>query len=200
MIKVIVFDCGGVILSNDWDDPQFYAIPKLLGISWNKATKIFYKHYDSKLKFGKGSEDEFYKDLIKASKKNISVKKLRKFYRSLVKKEPAFSMAKKLSRKYPLYIMNNGVKEWMNLRIKKFHLKKYFEGFVCSAYVGYTKPDKRIYEIMLKKVKVKPKEIVFIDDRKENVKRARELGINAILFRGVKQLEKELLRLGVQID
>lgn len=75
-----------------------------------------------------------------------------------------------------------------------FHEKKYgfFDVTVFSCMEGLIKPDRKIYEITLKRLGVKPKEAVFIDDKEENVNSAKNIGINTILFKDLEQFKKEL--------
>jgi len=200
MIKAIAFDCGNVILSNSWPDPVFEKFCKEIGISYRKGTEIFFKHYDGRLKFGKGSEYDFFKELLKNSnKKKLKLNDVKKLYYKKIHVKKAFSLVKKLYKKYPLYTLNDEAIEWMNYRIKKFKLKKYFKAFITSGFVGYAKPDKRIYQIMLKKAKCKPEEVIFIDNNPKLVEAARKLGINGITFRNKEQLIKSLKKFGVEV-
>jgi len=200
MIKAIAFDCGNVILSNSWTDPVFEKFCKEIGISFRKGTKIFFKHYDGWLKFGRGSEYDFFKELLKNSKnKKLKLKDVKRLYYKKIHAKKAFSLVKKLYKRYPLYTVNDESIEWMNYRIKKFKLKKYFKGFITSGFVGYAKPDKRIYQIMLKKAKRKPEEVIFIDNNPKLVEAARKLGINGIVFKNQKQLVSSLKKFGIKI-
>ncbi|MDI6825724.1 MAG: HAD-IA family hydrolase [Candidatus Aenigmarchaeota archaeon] len=198
-IKAIVFDCGGVLLSNSWNDPSYDIIPKKLGISKDKADEIFYKHWHE-IKIGKKNEDSFFKDLLKISRKRISLNELKKIYYSCIDKfDGTFEIIKKLHKKYLLFILNNEGKEWMDFRIKKFKLKKYFKGFICSGFARFAKPDKRIYEILLEETGLKPNECIFIDNIEENLKPAKYLGYNVILFKNAKQLKDALSKYGIDI-
>ena len=51
-----------------------------------------------------------------------------------------------------------------------------------SYELGLLKPDKAIYQSVLAKLNVKPEEVIFIDDKRENVEAAKSLGINGIVF------------------
>ena len=68
---------------------------------------------------------------------------------------------------------------------------------IFSYKVGLLKPDPKIYKLTLKKLKLQPKETVFIDDKIENVRAANELGMNGILFKTAKKLQKDLIKLKV---
>lgn len=44
------------------------------------------------------------------------------------------------------------------------------------------KPDKKAFELILERLKVRPEESIFIDDKQENIDAAEKLGIKTILF------------------
>ena len=44
------------------------------------------------------------------------------------------------------------------------------------------KPDPRFYRYVLEEINMDPEELVFVDDRTENVLAARSLGISSIMF------------------
>jgi FMN phosphatase YigB (HAD superfamily) len=52
------------------------------------------------------------------------------------------------------------------------NLGEYFSSYIISAIVGSRKPDDKIYKIALEKLAVSPEEVLFIDDRRENVEAA----------------------------
>lgn len=82
-----------------------------------------------------------------------------------------------------LYLLTN-YSEWMF----DYHYKNEFsftdsiDGMVVSGKVKLLKPDRAIYEALMKKYGLKPEECVFFDDRAENVEGARKCGINGIVF------------------
>lgn len=58
---------------------------------------------------------------------------------------------------------------------------------IYSHEEGVHKPDPRIYAIAIERLGVAPGEIVFLDDRPENVDAARAAGIQAVLFTSTAQ-------------
>lgn len=81
--------------------------------------------------------------------------------------------------------------------IRDFGLYEPFDPCLLSCEVGLEKPDPKIYGVLLKKMNLPAKEIVFIDDRLENIEAAQKLGFDVILFTSQKQLQKELAKRGV---
>jgi HAD superfamily hydrolase (TIGR01509 family) len=86
------------------------------------------------------------------------------------------------------------------LRRREFGFDSIFDPIVISGYVGVKKPGAQIYRIMLDKLGVPAEECLFIDNNLDNVDAARALGIRAVLFENAKQLRRELLELGVEIE
>jgi HAD superfamily hydrolase (TIGR01509 family) len=83
---------------------------------------------------------------------------------------------------YGVWCLSNDISEWAKKRKARFGLEAYFDGFVISGDVSSRKPDKAIYQHLIRKVGVNPSEMVFVDDILENLSTASELGINAILY------------------
>ena len=78
-----------------------------------------------------------------------------------------------------------------------FPFLRLFDGIVVSGKVKLAKPDPAIYEHMLSEFKLNPRETLFIDDRRENVQTAWDLGINATQFLSPRQLEADLIGYGL---
>lgn len=76
--------------------------------------------------------------------------------------------------------------------IRDFGFYKPFEPCLLSCEMGLEKPDPKAYELLMKTINLPANEIVFIDDKTENVEAAKKLGIDAILFESLPQLREEL--------
>ncbi|MFJ4695220.1 HAD-IA family hydrolase [Streptomyces sp. NPDC088766] len=63
---------------------------------------------------------------------------------------------------------------------------------VSSARVGLAKPDRRILELGAARAGVRPERCLFVDDSLENVEAAAALGMTAVHFRTVADLERAL--------
>ena len=69
---------------------------------------------------------------------------------------------------------------------------KIFEEMIISAEVGMAKPDDRIFLYACDKIGVVASQIVFVDDRAENVEAAITLGMNGIVFESTAQTLNDL--------
>jgi HAD superfamily hydrolase (TIGR01509 family) len=77
---------------------------------------------------------------------------------------------------YRLFVLSNMSKEYIDF-LRKMPVYQYFDGEVISCEVGLNKPEREIYSLLLDKFSLDPLQTMFIDDRKENVVAAAELGI-----------------------
>ena len=76
-------------------------------------------------------------------------------------------------------------------------LYKRFDEVVVSCEVGMRKPNPKMYKLVLKRLKISPKQALFIDNQEWNTKPAKRLGEKVILYKDNKQLFKELDKLGI---
>lgn len=112
-----------------------------------------------------------------------------------------WNIVKECSKKNSLYILSNWDKlSFDEIYNTNFKLFKYFEPnkiYVSGAH-GLVKPDNKFYQKLLNDHKLDPKECIFIDDQKENVDSAKNLGMNGIWLKdgNYQELRKELIKLG----
>ena len=86
----------------------------------------------------------------------------------------------------------SGVLELHHKLFREKGIYNVFDFNIFSFKVGYNKPDIQIYKLLIKKLKLSPKEIIFIDDIQECLNPAQKLGMKTILYKNNKQLKKEL--------
>lgn len=102
-------------------------------------------------------------------------------------------MLQLIKRLRPTYtiasICNGGSRQAM---MRKFRLHELIDLMVFDDEEGVSKPDERMYLLTLKKLGLHPAEVVFIDDKDDNVKAAQRLGIHSIHFKNARQAISEL--------
>ncbi len=81
-----------------------------------------------------------------------------------------------------LWCLSNDVSRWSEKLRRRFALEHAFRGFVVSGDVGIRKPDRGLYEALLRRVGCAPERVVFVDDREQNVAAARAMGIVGLRF------------------
>tara|TARA_B100000886_G_scaffold158392_1_gene108009 strand:+ start:32950 stop:33549 length:600 start_codon:yes stop_codon:yes gene_type:complete len=79
-----------------------------------------------------------------------------------------------------IYILSNFPGDQFDNFMKENKFLNEFDDMIISGKVGLKKPDKKIYELAIKKFDCNPNKTLFIDDRPENTEAAQTLGINII--------------------
>jgi putative hydrolase of the HAD superfamily len=87
------------------------------------------------------------------------------------------NLVKELKNKgYKVYVLSNTANEtFANF---KDDLEALFDGLVLSYKIHEIKPNKPIYEYLLRTYNLNPNECLFLDDREDNIMTANELGIH----------------------
>lgn len=199
-IKAIIFDFGGVIgIGNGWKD-----VAKRYGEHLNLPEDKLYlpliKGYN-RLKTSRITEEEFWSGVSKDTGVKIDGK-LRKKLEKLITSYGSvdtdmLSFIKKLKKDYPIYLLTNHVKFWFEKTRSEYKLDNLFDSILTSYNLKQKKPDKSIYSTVLKMIKLKPQDCIFIDDQEKNVESAKKAGINAICYKGIENLKEELAGYGV---
>ena len=197
---VILFDVGGVLLTNGWDTgeralaierfhldaPGFEARHHAAYPAWERGA-ISVKAYLDATVFNQQrpfSHDEFFEFIIAQSK---------------ILPDSGLGTLQELvaSNKCMVGALNNEARETNKYRFETFGLFLYFKVALSSCYLGLRKPDAAIYQAALDILGRPADRILFIDDRIENVTGAINAGMKAIQFVGEETLRKDLARLGV---
>ena len=197
MIKAIIFDYGGVLTTEGSFSPfvNYYAIkfkknPEELRILikdlWNKA-KV--NKIDSKI---------FWVDIAKFL--DLEPKKVKKDIMNYFKfRNDVFRLIQNLKKNgYKLALLTNHIEDWFEEEIKNHNLNSVFYVIVTSYNTNDAKPNKFIYKKVITLLKVNPHECIFIDDLKENLVPAKELGIETINYKSTLILKAKLISLGIR--
>jgi len=73
-----------------------------------------------------------------------------------------------------------------------YYFFRHFDGGIISSEVKFSKPDARIYRIILDKYDLKAEECLYIDDIEENVRAAESAGMIGLLTYGSAKISAEL--------
>ena len=97
----------------------------------------------------------------------------------------------------PCYALTNMETQTFPLRVKRFPFMSWFDGAVVSGFEEVVKPEREIFERLLKRFNLAPESTLFVDDSPRNVCAARELGIRAVLFESPAAFEQLLAEAGL---
>jgi 2-haloacid dehalogenase len=96
-----------------------------------------------------------------------------------------------------LIALTNWSAETFPIALRKYDFLHWFHGRVVSGEEKTRKPFIEIYETLLSRYNINPREAVFVDDNVRNLIPAEELGIKTIHFSSPQSFRQELVSLGV---
>ena len=198
-IRAIFWDVGGVLLTNAWDHTQRTQAIARFPID----PKEFHDRHEmvvSSFERGKISLDEYLGRTVFFQPRSFTREEFRDYMLSLSQPLPGmleFAQSLTNSGKYLMGTINNESRELNYLRMEKFGLRKIFQLFFSSCFVGLRKPEEGIYRLALETTQIAAEECCFIDDRSINVEAAAQMGMRAIQMITLDQLKEELQKVGV---
>jgi len=178
LIKNVIFDVGGVLL--DWNPiellEKMFDREKAVILKKNMMDTPYWAELDRGTLEIEEAVEIFSKD-IPALKNDIRMA-LSSFIEYLPPISENVEILRKLyEKKYHLYVLSNFQLEAFDKALEKFDFFNYFNGMIVSARVKMIKPDREIYEHILREFDLIPEETVFFDDTIKNIETANETGI-----------------------
>ena len=177
MLKNIVFDLGGVVVAHN-EEGFRDKLGKFFDFVFGpdmKCVPSFWYDYD----LGLLTIDETAAEVAKFRDCDAATAKAHMLQAIALQEEvePTVELIKELKAKgYKVYVLSNMSKEYIEF-LRKLPVFDLFDKQVVSCEIHLGKPDRRIYEYLLDYCALDPAETIFIDDRKDNVDAAAELGI-----------------------
>jgi len=104
-----------------------------------------------------------------------------------------------LSKSYNIYILSNFQSKPFQRLLSNHDFLNQAKGIVVSADIMMKKPEIGIYHFLLSQYRLLPHECIFIDDLSENIKTAKKLLINPILFKSFQQTTQKLKQYNIAI-
>jgi len=197
---VILFDVGGVLLTNGWDRAERAAAAKRFQLDEQELESRHAKVAGA-WERGEIDRDQYLDAVVFYEPRSFSRDEFFDFIlaQSHVLPDGALPILAELSmaNDQMLGALNNEARETNEFRFGKFELRRYFKVALSSCYLGLRKPESAMYRRALDILGSRPHRTLFIDDREENVAGAAAEGIRAIRFTGADALKKALERLRV---
>jgi len=197
---VVLFDVGGVLLTNGWDTRERALAAEHFHLDPNELEA---KHHavSSQWECGLISKDAYLDAAMFYAPRSFSREEYFGFILQQSQWLPhgAIGILKQIaaSNKCMVGALNNEARETNEYRFKTFGLRAYFKVAFSSCYMGLRKPGLPIYERAIDILGRPPERILFIDDRAENVDGATRAGMKAIQFKNEDQLSSEFASLGL---
>ncbi|HWX39149.1 MAG TPA: HAD family phosphatase [Candidatus Sulfotelmatobacter sp.] len=201
-VTALFWDVGGVILSNGWDRAARSVAAKKFGLDWEEFQD---RHELASPAFETGqiTLETYLQRTVFYRKRSFTPEEFVDFIFAQSSELPdSRAVVDEISKtgKYLLATINNEPRELNEYRIHRFNLRREFDGFFSSCYLGVRKPDEGIYKLALEVTQRSPEECLFIDDRELNLECARQMNMTTIHFQNAAQLRRDLVANGVNIS
>jgi putative hydrolase of the HAD superfamily len=199
-ISTILWDVGGVLLTNGWDHAGRAAVLKHFAVD---IASVEPRHEVANDPWEKGlmtAEQYLLQTVFFEPRPFTPAAFLQQMKeQSQLLPNGAIRILQELaaSEEVELAMLNNEARELNDYRIERFALGLYFDVFLSSCYLGLRKPDAKIFEVALDVLQRDPEEVAFIDDREQNCAAAEALGIHAIPYHDEAQCVQALEHLGL---
>jgi len=112
--------------------------------------------------------------------------------------DKALDYVKNLKDKYRLFIFTSGTIQ--NVPEIKNALDEVFENIYSAYEIGLRKTDPNVYRFLAEEIGVKPSEILFIDDTKENTDAAIAAELNAVVYKNLDDFKDKLKKTETGMD
>ena len=199
MIRTVISDLGKVLIF--FDNSLFYRkMERFTSLSRDEIAERVnvFSPLGRAFDLGEISPREFHAGVLDALRAEVDYHTFFTLYNDVFALNPAVVdiLARTAGRFRTVMLSNTDVQRFGFIR-QRFPEVLFFDEYVLSYEVGQAKPDPAIYEIALDKSLAAGAECVFIDDRPENIRTARDMGIHTVLFTPETDLEAEFRALGM---
>ncbi|HVA63760.1 MAG TPA: HAD family phosphatase [Terriglobales bacterium] len=197
--NTLLFDLGGVVLSNGWDHEQRARTAARFALDKAELEARHARLVDP-LECGQLRLDDYLAQVVFDTPRPFTAAELTDFIFSCSQPNPeTLELLGELAAngRLRLATLNNEGRELNQYRIAWFGLRRYFSVFCSSCYLGVRKPGPEIYRRALGILQADAAECLFIDDREENLAAPRALGIASLQFLSADQLRYQLGQRGL---
>ena len=199
-MKAIIFDVGNVLIHFDAVRAA-RRFSREAKVPFEKVWRHFFiSRVEKAYTRGEISTREFFNHARLAFGSSMDFKMFARLWNDIFWENRGIRpILRRLAKHYPLYLISNTNELHFDYLRRKFRgVFRYFKQTFPSHEMGRRKPDPRIYWRVLRAVKLRPEEAVFIDDMPRFVRAARRVGMKGVQYRSNARLQKDLKKLNVR--
>jgi len=189
MVKFVYFDVGGVVVKDFSETDNWTKLQKAIGLNQDQQ-KLFNKFWDKYPDIATNRDVESLKPLIE-KEFNVSFPNnysllVDGFIKRFKRNESILPVIEIIHKNSDMGLLTN-MYIGMFDEIGKYNLlpKTKWDIVIDSSKVNLRKPEIEIYQLAEKKTGFKGKEILFIENQKENIEAAKKLGWQTFFYDSV---------------
>jgi len=194
-VEAFVFDCGGVLLTHR-DGSTYEAWERRLGLrSGELRERLWLGELWSLAERGEITEEAFWMRFgqMFGLSEHEAHALAEDLWNTWVVDGHLLRIIDQLRDRYRIAMLSNATDVLEEYLEKRYGVADRFEAIVNSSKVGVAKPDPVIYHEMLQRLALEPNQVMFIDDRPENVAAAASLGMHVVWYINAQELERRLV-------
>ncbi len=189
MIKVIIFDLGGVVYITDWN-----RLNKKFKDKFGFDIRLLKNEHVAKIfknaNIGKASVKDVAIYLGHKDQSSEIIEYYKKcYFNSKILNKEMLNLIKELKKKYRIFAITDTNKEHYEAD-KEGGLFNDFEKTFTSHQLGRKKDDISVFRDIVKEIGFKSEETLFIDDLLSNIENARKIGLNTICYTDFPKIDK----------
>ncbi|HEV2391818.1 MAG TPA: HAD family phosphatase [Verrucomicrobiae bacterium] len=199
MIQAVVFDLGKVLVDFDYG----IAAQKIAARGKMNAQDIVQFLATSPLLYryetGLVTNEQFYREVCDASGFCGSQDEFGETFGDVFTPiEPMIQIQAELRRRsIPTYIFSNTNELAVRHIRRSFPFFKHFNGYILSYEHGWMKPDPKLYEVVEKQTGRRGADLLYVDDRPENIATGAARGWQTILQETPEKTREAMQKLGI---
>lgn len=194
-VKAVLFDLGNVVL--DWDPLQLY---RTIFDSDDEAQRFvsdictleWHTEHDRGVTFAENAKPLIERHPEYEAEIRAWRTRWLDMFTGYVPGMDAL-LAEVLASDTPTFALSNLSAEVWQETADAFPLLHQFEDVIVSGAEGLIKPDPRIYELTLQRLNLPAEDIIFTDDRLDNIQAAQAFGMKTHHFQGSHGLREALI-------
>lgn len=188
MIKAIIFDCFGVLTSDNWreftvtlpDDQRSAASQLTYDYCSGSLTGREFLKAVSKLT---GAPEDQIKGIINHQDVGAG------------KNTQLLAFIAVLKQSYKIGLLSNVGNSWIKDDFLTDEEQKLFDNYIFSYEIGFAKPDPRMFELAAERLGVPLSACVLVDDVERYCTVAQQLGMQTVVYQNFPQTKADLQKL-----
>ena len=200
-IRVVLFDLGRVLVDFD----HKIAAERISSFCPKSPLEIYNLFFESEatvaFEAGKITPENFYLEVKNMLNLKLSYDSFIPIWNDIFflspKNRSIFRLVNTLRASYKTALLSNINTLHYEYIKKNFPVFGVFDKVFLSFELGLIKPDKEIYNKVIRELDVSPREIFYTDDRLELVQSANSLGIKGYCFSSLQQLIRDIRDSGI---
>jgi FMN phosphatase YigB (HAD superfamily) len=192
-IELIIFDAYGPILSSGYPNTINELVKRGIKAPKERLYEVIYKKYFNLAAERKITQKKAWQLSVKELNLPMTWQQLRDLHYSLMKiNQPVLQIARKARKHYKILLLSKNTRSQFVFCRQKFPvIWRNFDAAINTWELGLPKASKKTIHEISRRFKVKPTEILFIDDQKSNLVELKKMGGKIIFYQNYKQFKKE---------